>query len=967
MSNLRLDIKEPFKRIFCLNKHPKLGYLIEFYAVKIMPNGQFGLNAQKIHTNTQQDFVVSESESKILKIIEETDPEQLAKKFNPIKKSIRTVDFYNRYYDDEIHLKVRAYVEKRLLKILDLLNDEPLFLAKDKNFTHRKLNLVKEQAGILFHFRRNELGTNYFATIKLNGQKVNFSQTDTEIITLEPAWLINGQQVFTFKKSVEGKKILPFLQKKYIHIPKSSEPLHYEKFVKPLLEKYDVYAEGFEINTEHHRAHPVLKINSFTGQNYCIGLFFNYGENQFPYHSQKMVSVTLKHIDDQYFFTRISRNIQWEQKIVDVLEKIGFKMYEGALFINSNPNDNIIGLLNTHQDQLKAGGFVIDQSGIDKRFFIGERNVKINISNENDWFDLRAMVQFGPFSIPFIKLKKHILNGIKEFELPDGSFAIIPDEWFEKYGAILDFSETNQDGLILKKHHFGLLEHLQNSELPSNINDLDWFKNPQAFPLPNYLKAELRHYQLDGYSWMKHLYTQKMGACLADDMGLGKTLQILTLLQSIKEEHTPALGQTNLLGEIIPEKLKTSLVVVPTSLVYNWKNEIEKFTNLSYTIHAGAQRTKDIKQFIGKVDIIITSYGTMRNDIDQLKNIVFEYLILDEAQAIKNPSSQTTICVNKLVGKCKIAMSGTPIENSITDLWSIFNFINPGLLGNYHSFNKKYQESVEKIKDPKLIQDLRLIIHPFMMRRTKEQVATELPPKTEKVIFCDMSPVQKEMYEKTKAMYRNELLLNLNDKSLVKNKLNILNGLISLRQIANHPSMFDKLYDDDSGKFEVLKETLQNVINSGHKVLIFSQFVKHLKLLGQYLIKENIPYYYLDGSVKMAQRQEQVDLFQRGEGKQLFLMQLKTGGVGLNLTAADYVFILDPWWNPASERQAMDRTHRIGQDKPVIVYKFISKDSIEEKILHLQEKKKMIADDILEVDDNNIHKLNIDEIKNLFD
>jgi SNF2 family DNA or RNA helicase len=230
-----------------------------------------------------------------------------------------------------------------------------------------------------------------------------------------------------------------------------------------------------------------------------------------------------------------------------------------------------------------------------------------------------------------------------------------------------------------------------------------------------------------------------------------------------------------------------------------------------------------------------------------------------------------------------------------------------------------------------------------------------------------MSPVQKEMYEKTKAMYRNELLLNLNDKSLVKNKLNILNGLISLRQIANHPSMFDKLYEDDSGKFEVLKETLQNVINSGHKVLIFSQFVKHLKLLGQYLIKENIPYYYLDGSVKMSQRQEQVDLFQKEEGKQLFLMQLKTGGVGLNLTAADYVFILDPWWNPASERQAMDRTHRIGQDKPVIVYKFISKDSIEEKILHLQEKKKMIADDILEVDDNTIHKLNIDEIKNLFD
>lgn len=986
MGGIRVNTKEPYELVYSLYQHPQLGYLLEYIAVQLMPNGYYSLLSQKLHHNTAADFGADKEAIDLLKSLDETEPEFLIKKFYPSKKPLRAVDFFAKHYTPELHAKIRPFIEKRILKVLESIKSQKLFLAKDKNFTHTPIGIAKEKAGILFHFRRNEQGTNYFATIKLGESKISFSQNNSELIIQEPAWLLCDKQLITFKKDTDGNKIKPFLNKKFINIPSKSEALYFEKFVKPLIENYDVYAEGFEIKSEQYRAYPILKISNFLENKLCVGLYFNYGPYQFPYHSVKMVSVSLEKKDNSYIFHRIKRSKQWENGIVELLNKAGLTIFEGSLFICANEKDNLIELLNQQKQALTEKGFVIDQGQLNKVYHIGESKISFNITRKDDWFDLEAIVKFGEFNIPFIKLKSYILTGNREFELPDGSIAIIPEEWFSRYSNIFDFADGKSDHLHIKKYHFGLLEGMFNESEFGITNKIEPFDPETDAEIPKNLKAELRPYQLVGYKWLRYMSDNGFGACLADDMGLGKTVQILSYLQyrsenkkefpaePLAEESAQPL-QVDLFGQVAPglqamNKIQTchsSLVVVPTSLLYNWVGETRKFTNLKIYVHTGFNRARTLKQVIGYYDLIISSYGTVRNDIDLFSEIKFDTIILDESQAIKNPSSQTSLSVNQLKASFKIAMTGTPVENSITDLWSQINFLNPGILGNYNFFNRKYVTSIEKDKNEEDTIKLRNIVKPFILRRTKEQVAVDLPDKTEKIVYCEMSDEQKQKYESVKSGFRNELLNNITEQGFKKSNMMILNGLIKLRQIANHPVLADSEYLGGSGKFEQIVSSVHNVIDSGHKVLIFSQFVQHLNLLKNYLENKQIPFLYISGSVSASERKQLVDRFQNSSGAQIFLISLKAGGTGLNLTAADYVFLLDPWWNPAVEKQAMDRSHRIGQDKPVFVYKFITKDSIEEKIVNLQARKQKVSDDILDTEAQFINNLEEETLKNLLD
>jgi SNF2 family DNA or RNA helicase len=384
-------------------------------------------------------------------------------------------------------------------------------------------------------------------------------------------------------------------------------------------------------------------------------------------------------------------------------------------------------------------------------------------------------------------------------------------------------------------------------------------------------------------------------------------------------------------------------------------------------VHTGFNRTKAISEACKLYDIIVSSYGTVRNDIDLFSKIEFNAIVLDESQAIKNPGSQTAASVNQLRARHKIVMTGTPVENSITDLWSQINFLNPGILGNFNYFSKKFVSSIEKEGNEEDTKRLKDIVRPFILRRTKEQVASDLPSKTEKIVLCVMSEEQKQKYESIKSLFRNELLDSIQENGFKKSNLLILNGLIKLRQIANHPILAESDYSGVSGKFDEIINSLNNVVSSGHKVLVFSQFVQHLALIKTHLDGQGIPYYYIAGNITALERKRLVDRFQTGNEAAIFLISLKAGGTGLNLTAADYVFLLDPWWNPAVERQAMDRTHRIGQDKPVFVYKFITKDSIEEKIVNLQEKKQKVSDDILDTEVHFVNNLEEDTLNVLLD
>jgi SNF2 family DNA or RNA helicase len=622
---------------------------------------------------------------------------------------------------------------------------------------------------------------------------------------------------------------------------------------------------------------------------------------------------------------------------------------------DENPSYGAINWVNEHIEILQASGFEIEQATGQKKFVFGASKIDLEVKEGNDWFDIHAVVWFGKYQIPFLSLKQHILHKKREFLLPDGEVAIIPDKWFTQYGSLFSLAEAGKT-LKLKKHHIGLIndlaeDSLANVTLERKLQRLSDFEDIADTQMPVHFKGSLRDYQKAGYNWFSFLREYNFGGCLADDMGLGKTIQTLAMLQKVKEDDQLLGIQT------------TSLIVMPTSLIYNWLTEAKKFTpKLKILAHTGTNRNKDVANF-ANYDIIITTYGVTRVDVDELKNFYFNYIILDESQNIKNPASKSFKAVRSLKSKHKLILSGTPVENSVSDLWSQLTFLNPGLLGTQAFFYEEYVQAIEKKKDEEKARKLQSIIKPFVLRRTKEQVAAELPPKTEQVIYCDMSEDQAAYYEKTKSAYRNDLLQSMDDGTFAQKQVQLLQGLTALRQLANHPVMIDGEYMSDSGKFENVIHTLDNVLKGGHKVLVFSQFVKHLDIFKKHFEAENIPFAYLDGSTR--NRGEIVSEFQQNTELKVFLISIKAGGVGLNLTQADYVFILDPWWNPAVEQQAIDRTHRIGQDKKVFIYKFIAKDTVEEKILALQNRKKSLANSLITTEESFFKSLSKEDIRDI--
>jgi non-specific serine/threonine protein kinase len=377
----------------------------------------------------------------------------------------------------------------------------------------------------------------------------------------------------------------------------------------------------------------------------------------------------------------------------------------------------------------------------------------------------------------------------------------------------------------------------------------------------------------------------------------------------------------------------------------------------------GNFRDKDTSKF-GDYDIILTTYGTMLRDIEILRQYRFSYVILDESQAIKNPLAQSAKAARLLDAEHRLCMTGTPVENNTFELWSQFAFINPGLLGSMEYFKREFASPIESKQDEKTANLLKRMIYPFILRRTKEQVAPELPPRTERIIFTDLEPAQRKIYNNTRDYYRAQLLGMIDEGGMDNARMKILEGLLRLRQICIHPALVEPTYNKVAAKFEILMETLETLKAEGHKALVFSQFVQTLKLLEAEMKKLGLSYTYLDGKTK--NRQERVDTFQNDPSISFFLISLKAGGVGLNLTAADYVLHLDPWWNPAVEMQAADRTHRIGQDKPVFIYKFIARETVEEKILELQTRKKELVEQLISAEGSFFKSLTKDDVKVLF-
>ena len=959
----QIDSSLPFQLIYSLGQHPYLGYLIEPHVVQLNANGTLSLAYKRVFSNTVEDFVseLSDEDRKTIKLLDELEQTAIIKRYH--KKTIRPRDYFAQVFDDKIYAFIRPKIEAKLLKVMDMLRDKPLYLMskKDGYPAEHPLTITKEPTSVLFHFRRNADETRYFPTLKYQGQRMEFMYKGAELIIHEQAWLLLDNTLYYFDQALDGKKLSPFLNKRFISVAKSTEKRYFETFVAGLIEKHHVYAEGFEIKTVRENAIPVLTIAYAENEQAQVQLSFQYGEYLFNPTSELKVTVRLHYDEamDHYTFTRIKRSVAWEEKQQKFLLDLGLAKKDtlfGNFVVGEETSNHVLSILewlNDNQDALKEQGFIIQQNKEGKQFLIGKTSLNMEVEEENDWFDIKAMVQFGPYKIPFVQLRDHILNRIQEFVLPSGEVAIIPEAWFSQYEHLFHFSQT-KESLQLHKVHLGLLHEISEHTSVSfgrKLKKLSTFEEIPSIDPPKYFKGELRPYQQAGYDWFHFLQHYGFGGILADDMGLGKTVQTLALLQRQKEQRKDG------------DHARVSLLVLPTSLIYNWQNEAARFTpKLRVHLHTGTNRVKDPFAF-SHFDLIITTYGIGRSDEEMLGTFFFDYIILDESQNIKNAGSKSFKAIKSLKSRYKLALSGTPIENSVSDIWSQMHFTNAGLLGSHSYFQNEFVIPIEKKKDEDKALRLQGIIKPFVLRRTKNQVATELPPKTEQTIYCSMDEAQQILYEKTKSEYRNFLLEEIGQPSNAQ--FTLLQGLMKLRQLANHPLMTNEEYRDGSGKFDAVIEMLDSVYAEGNKVLIFSQFVKHLQIFRDYFDGNGTRYTYLDGATK--DRAEVVREFKENEGIKVFLISIKAGGVGLNLTEADYVFILDPWWNPAVEQQAIDRTHRIGQERNVFIYRFITKDSVEEKIVNLQARKRSLASALITTEESFVKSLSPDDLKVLLE
>ncbi len=974
-----------------------LGHVIEPHVVQVNSLGHLTLAHQKLFSSNFEYYgkFLDETDKSIVLLLEELDQERIVKKYHT-KGSIRPAEFFKKHWNEDLQKKfIRPFIESKLAEAIPLMRGKPIYcMGKDDNPASEKVTIASQLASVLFHFRRVKgEGTNYFPTIKCGDEKVHFKGNHGILLVNQPAWLLNQGVLYSFEKKVDGNKLKPFLRKKFIRIPPETESTYFEKFVVPLVEKFDVYAEGFHIDTTPITATPVISIDSSWGDRVRLNLSFRYDQHLFPYHAVKRVSVFLEALeDDEYVFHRINRNKKWEESKRNVLEALGLSQLQGSSFVleSANQHYNAMDWLHDNQEGLEEEGFELKQDE-ENTYFIGRRKIELVAEENGDWFDVKAKVIFGEFEIPFIQLRKYIMAEQREFRLPNGEIAIIPAEWFTQFGELMELGNKEAHGIKLHRHHYKLLEDLQDSRTETDIRQRAEGKDSWELHVPGSVSENfngiLRPYQLDGFKWFYFLKNNRFGGCLADDMGLGKTIQTLALLAQehqqleVEEESEEVIvgassSQMELFASAQVQESKTrssaaqrpvSLVVVPTSLIYNWSKEAAQFVpDLQVYLHSGTNRLKSIEE-IRNYDLVITTYGVLRLDIEFLKDLQFHYVILDESQAIKNPASLTAKTVKMLAARNRLVLTGTPIENTVVDLWSQMNFINPGLLGSYSYFQKRFVIPIEKEGNAERRNRLHEIIAPFILRRTKQQVADDLPDKYEQIHYCEMTEEQQKVYDETKSAFRNRILETVSSQGMGKSKMQILKGLILLRQMANHPRLSDPDFLGDSGKFLEMTRMLNTAMGEGHKILLFSQFVKHLQLFRTYLEERNIQFCYLDGTTPVKERLHLVEEFNSNPGIKIFLISLKAGGTGLNLTSADYVFLADPWWNPAVERQAIDRAHRIGQTQKVFSYKFITKDSVEEKIVSLQTKKLQLAGDVIERDEQILKNLELVDLEELLE
>jgi superfamily II DNA or RNA helicase len=694
---------------------------------------------------------------------------------------------------------------------------------------------------------------------------------------------------------------------------------------------------------------PHLKVrkaeHGCTGDKVCGDLSFEYGEAVVPGSAGGRGTFVAERRQ------LVLRDAAAEAVAAARLRQLGFRRnrYDPALELTASKLPRVVRTLVAENWFVEAEGKLYRRPG----------DFKFSVSSGIDWFELRGSLDFEGASVGLPALLAAVRKGGNLVRLDDGSFGLLPEEWLTRYGLLAGTGVANGDHLRFGRAQAGLLDALLTAQPQADCDavfsrvreELRRFDAITPCEPPATFSGQLRGYQKDGLGWLGFLQRFGFGGCLADDMGLGKTVQVLALLESRRQLRQ---GDGT-------EQAGPSLAVVPRSLIFNWKQEAARFTPaLRVLDHTGAARVKGAHEHFADFDLVLTTYGTLLRDVAHLRDVCFDYVVLDEAQTIKNADTASAKAARLLQARHRLCLSGTPIENHVGELWSLFEFLNPGMLGAASVF--ELSTSGERAPDEHACVLLSRALRSFILRRTKSQVAKDLPDKTEQTVYCELDQTQRALYNELRQHYRDALLARVQRDGVGKAKIQILEALLRLRQAACHPGLLDtRRTAESSAKLEALLPQLAEVTEEGHKVLVFSQFTKFLAIVRQRLDTDRIPYEYLDG--KTRDREARVNRFQNDPECRLFLISLKAGGLGLNLTAAEYVFLLDPWWNPAVEAQAVDRAHRIGQTRPVFAYRLIARDTVEEKVLELQQTKRELADAIINADNSLIRNLSREDLE----
>ena len=913
------------------------------------------------YVNTE---VVSEDDKMLLQQVRKLQPAEVNKYLNRNSPFSGIWENIIQTEGDELPEETKSliaeYLQPKLKKIFEEQSQNPFVYYLPENKIFKTDNLAEValcEDFITPQFKIIAIDDHFELQCRFNINGAEQPVTDNECSS--SLLFLYNHIFYLWQKPEDILQAEKFIKNGNIKLSKENWALQMQKTIMPLTKDYQVEFDKSLIK-EIKSGEPEVKLMLQEKGDYLVFQpIFSYKGFETKANDKNTIT-----IPDGDKILVVHRNKEAEQRFIDSLEALH------SQFIRPQEGNSLI---LRGADVLRNNWFFLFVDAMKEqkvsvygfealrnfRFNTARPSTHIHVSSGLDWFDAKVEIDFEGQRVGIADIKKALAAKQSFVQLGDGTLGILPDEWLKKYSLLFKVGEGKVDKLRLSKYHMSVIDELyENKEIAELTFSLDEkferlreFKNIPEIPAPESLQPILRPYQTAGYQWLSYLNDVGWGGILADDMGLGKTIQALTMLQYFKSST----------GNI------KAIVVCPTTLIYNWENEIRKFTpSLSWQIHHGSMRSRDMDA-LQKANIIITTYGTLRSDIQVLMKINYDYVVLDESQAIKNPASKVTKAACLLNAKNRVCMSGTPLQNNTFDIFAQMNFLNPGLLGTMEFFRNEFATPIDKFGEQEQKDHLRKLLFPFILRRTKEQVAKDLPEKTETILFCEMEKEQRKIYDAYRNSYRDKIMGTIDQQGIDKSQLTILQGLMKLRQICDSPAILNEQekFPNNSIKLDELSREITENIGE-HKALVFSQFLGMLALIRAKLQEEGIAYEYFDGSTNIVDRQKAIDNFQNNDNCRVFLISLKAGGVGLNLTAADYVYIVDPWWNPAVEQQAIDRTHRIGQTKNIFAYRMICIDTIEDKILQLQERKRKLASELISDDANFVKALSKSDVEYLF-